>query len=265
MIELQDVTIQRSGRTLIADISTTFRCGIVTAILGPNGAGKSTLVKAMTGEWAATSGRVVFDGEELKTIPAARLARRRAVVPQTTLLSFPFRVIEVVMLGMTVPGFGLPTDMSFARDALSEVGLDGFDDRNYMELSGGERQRVHIARALCQLEAARGDPGRPSALILDEPTSSLDFAHQATVLTTLREQAALGRLVVVVLHDLNLAATWADEIILMARGCIYAKGQPEDVFTDEILSTAYGCPIRANAVPADGKTFVLPHHTRPAR
>lgn len=265
MIELQDVTIKRGGRTLISGVSTTFRRGVVTAVLGPNGAGKSTLVKAMTGEWSPTAGHVLFDGEDLHSIPVARLAGRRAVVPQTTLLSFPFRVIEVVMLGMTVPGFGLPTDTSFALDALSEVGLEEFTDRNYMELSGGERQRVHIARALCQLEAGRSNLSVPSALILDEPTSSLDFAHQAMVLATLREQAAAGRLVVVVLHDLNLAATWADDIVLMAQGGIYAAGQPEDVFTDEVLSTAYGCPIRANVPPSDGKTFVLPHHSRPLR
>jgi iron complex transport system ATP-binding protein len=265
MIELQAITIKRGGRTLIGDVSATFRRGVVAAILGPNGAGKSTLIKGLTGEWPPSSGRVLFDNEDISRVPAARLAGRRAVVSQSTSLSFPFKVIEVVMLGMTVPGFGLPSDTRLALDALSAVGLDDFADRNYTQLSGGERQRVHIARAVCQLEAGRSQASGPSALILDEPTSNLDFAHQALVLKMLREQAAGGRAVVVVLHDLNLAATWADEVVLMTRGCIYAKGQPQDVFTDETLSAAYGCVIRANAVPTDGRTFVLPHHSRPDR
>jgi heme transport system ATP-binding protein len=262
MFELQAVTIQRAGRTLIDAVDLAIKPGCLTAVLGPNGAGKSTLIKALSGEWRPSGGRVLLDGRDLRHVPPAHLARRRAIVPQSTMLSFPFTAIEVVMLGATVPGFGLDTDQGPALAALADVGLGEFASRNYVEMSGGERQRVHIARALCQLRSARSPARQATALLLDEPTSNLDPAHQTLVVELLHNEAKAGRTVVIVLHDLNLAAAWTDEIVLMARGRICARGKPADVFVDETLSTAYGCKIRANTLPEPGAVFVLPHHAR---
>jgi iron complex transport system ATP-binding protein len=237
----------------------------VTAIVGPNGAGKSTLLKALSGEIRPSQGEVLLDERNLATFSAGELSGRRAVVAQSTALSFPFSVIEVVRLGASVPGFDRENAHAnrVAEDALCDVGLEPFRDRLYLELSGGERQRVHIARALCQLNAAGQRPEETKALLLDEPTSSLDLAHQSLVLGEAREQARNGRAVAVVLHDLNLAAAWADDIVLLSGGRVAARGAPEAIFNDDLLSAAFGCSIKVNTPPPPGVPYMLPHLLKP--
>ena len=217
-LELSDIAVARGGRTIVDDISIAFPAGRLTMLLGPNGAGKSTVVKAASGEWRAARGQVRLNGRDIKSMATAELARLRAVVPQATMLSSPFTALEVVMLGVTVPGFGLATDPSPGRAALAAVGLEDFDNRLYTELSGGERQRVHIARAFSQLAAAPGVAAGDSVLMLDEPTASLDPGHQVLVLLALRAHADQGRTVVAVMHDLNLASAWADHVVMMRDG-----------------------------------------------
>jgi len=248
-------------KALVADVELTLRPGKLIAIIGPNGAGKSTLLRLLSGELRPTSGRVELDGRPLATYASGELARRRAVVPQATALSFPFTAREVVLLGATVPGFVAPPDHieRTARDCLRTVGLLDIMERLYTHLSGGERQRVHIARALLQLAVAERERSAPAVLMLDEPTASLDLAHQGLVLGEARRQAEAGRAVLAVLHDLNLAAAFADELVLMARGHIVARGKAEDVFQDELLSQVYGCTLRVNATPKAGTPFILPH------
>jgi iron complex transport system ATP-binding protein len=262
MIKVANVTVERDGRRLLADVSAFFEAGRKTAILGPNGAGKSTLVKVVSGEWRPERGHVAYGDRDIARLPAGQLAGCRAVVPQNTALAFPFDVLDVVMLGSTVPGFGVRADTAPAHAALAAVGLAEFTGRTYTRLSGGEKQRVHIARALCQLTAA--PPGGPRFLILDEPTSSLDPAHQALVLAALRQQADLGWTIVVVLHDLNLAAAWVDRAILMSEGRVQASGTPATIFCDALLSDTYRCRLVPNRPPPSGEPYVLPHHTRPA-
>ena len=239
MLELEAVTIQRSGRVLIDAVNLKILPGCFSIVLGPNGAGKSTLMKALSGEWHTQSGRVLFDGHDIRRMPAAELARRRAIVPQNTSLAFPFTALEVVQLGMTVPGFGMETNDPVPRAALAEMGLYGFVNRNYMQLSGGERQRVHIARALCQLRAANPPSGVTTALILDEPTSNLDPAHQMTVLEALHTQARAGHAVIVVLHDLNQAARFSHRLIALRQGEIFAAGPPAAVMTATMLREVF--------------------------
>ncbi len=169
-------------------------------------------------------------------------------------------MLEVVLLGATVPGFARiePRALAIADETLRTVGLTGFEQRLFTELSGGERQRVHIARALCQLATAKPRPGETAALLLDEPTSSLDLSHQGAVLGETRRQAARGLAVLAILHDLNLAAAYADEIVLMSHGRIRASGGPAEVLRDDLLSEVYGCPVRTNATPTAGVPFVIP-------
>ena len=263
MLEARDVSVTRAGRSLIDGVCATFRPGRLTAVIGPNGAGKSTLVKAISGYWPLDAGRVTLDGRAIARMRPNELAARRVVVPQSAALSFPFTVLGVVMLGRTVPSFGDADDPDLALDCLDEVGLAGFEQRFYTELSGGERQRVHIARALCQLRASPARTGYGCLFILDEPTSSLDPGHQALVLSVLRAQADAGTIVIAVLHDLNLAAAWADDILLLVGGRVATFGSPRDVITTAILTAAYGCPMIVDAPPGDGTAFVLPHHARP--
>lgn len=260
MLEAHGIVLERGKRRLLDGIDLVVSVGRVTAVIGPNGAGKSTLLKVLAGELKPNAGSVLLDGRDLRAISPAALSRRRAMVPQATMLSFPFTVLEVVRLGASVPGFdGVGTAAHrIADQALRVVDLEGFSARLYSELSGGEKQRVHIARALCQLDAAQRSASEAAILMLDEPTSSIDLAHQVRVLQEARRQAALGRAVLVVLHDLNLAAAWADEIVLMSGGLILSHGSPSEIFNDELLSSAYGCEIKVNRAPPPGVPYMLP-------
>jgi iron complex transport system ATP-binding protein len=259
MLEARRLSFTVNGHTLLADVDLAVRAGCVTVLIGPNGAGKSTLLRALAGELPPTSGSVLLDGRPLETYSAIELARRRAVVAQSSTLAFPFTVLEVVMLGVTVPGFQMPAAAAetAARDAIAGLGLSTIADRLYVHLSGGERQRVHLARALCQLKSGGAGAGETICFLLDEPTASLDLAHQTLALQAIRHQAESGRAVLVVLHDLNLAAAMADELVLLVGGRVAVAGSARDVLTDRHLSAAYGCEVRTNAAPPN-LPFVLP-------
>jgi heme transport system ATP-binding protein len=259
MLEARNITVKRGSKRLLDDASLSIVPGRLTAVIGPNGAGKSTLLRVIAGELAPNEGHVLLDGANIRDVPVARLATRRSVVAQSTTLSFPFTVHEVVMLGATVPGFGVrdPAAAVAAREALHAVGLAEFETRMLNELSGGERQRVHIARALCQLATAPRAEPESAALLLDEPTASLDLKHQGDVLTVIKEQSLRGRAVMLVIHDLNLAAAFADEIVLMADGRIVGRGKPDDVLNEDLLSHTFGCRLRL-VRSGDGGQLVLP-------
>ena len=245
-------------QALVQEASLDVRPGSLTVVVGPNGAGKTTLVRLLSGELRPASGVLTLDGRSMRAISAPELARRRAVVPQAAQLTFAFTIEEVVMLGRTVPGLD---DGERARDvcraALERVGLSGFAGRLYTELSGGERQRVHLARAFAQLGNWRRNDGT-TLLFLDEPTSNLDLAHQLSILQEVRKEAADGLAAVAVLHDLNLASCFADRVILMSAGRVVRAGTPREIFTDDLLSTVFGCVVRANVQPAAHVPFVLP-------
>jgi iron complex transport system ATP-binding protein len=263
MLQARDVTYAINGSTLVAGVDVEVRPGRVVVLIGPNGAGKSTLLRLLGGELKPTRGEVLLDARALKSFSAAELARRRAVVPQASVLTFPFTVLEVVMLGVSVPGFDTAPPMARAAglEALDAVGLRALASRLYVHLSGGERQRVHIARSLSQLATAAVHPGETRCLLLDEPTSSLDLAHQSLVLAAIRRQAGLGIAVVAVFHDLNLAAAAADELVLLEGGRVMAAGQAGEVLKDDLLSAAYGCQVLTNRTPGNGQPFVLPPAT----
>jgi iron complex transport system ATP-binding protein len=248
------------GARLVDEASLAIAGGEIVAVLGPNGAGKSTLLKMMAGELVPVSGRIVIAGRDLTNLKAAELARLRAVVAQASTLAFPFTVREVVRLGVSVPGLSRDSARieRAVGDAIARVGLSPFSGRLFTELSGGERQRTHIARALCQLTVARAVAGGGQVLLLDEPTSSLDIGHQMIVLDALRREAEAGTAILMVMHDLNLAAAFADRVAIMSHGRIVADGTPRQAMTDEVLSRAYECPLSVDRVPAGSVPFVLP-------
>ncbi|KAB2943917.1 MAG: heme ABC transporter ATP-binding protein [Hyphomicrobium sp.] len=261
MLQARAATFCVNGKALVSNIDLSVPPGKLIALVGPNGAGKSTLLRLLSGELAATSGTIELDGRALSSYSAAQLARRRAVVPQSTALSFPFTVREVVLLGATVPGFVTPPAHieRAASECIRTVGLAAFEHRLFTHLSGGERQRVHIARALLQLAIAERPSTEPAILLLDEPTASLDLAHQGVVLDEARRQARDGRAVLAILHDLNLAAVYADQLVLLSKGRLAAQGSAREVFRDDLLSRVYGCEVRTNVTPPQGGPFVLPH------
>ncbi|MEO1711264.1 MAG: heme ABC transporter ATP-binding protein [Pseudomonadota bacterium] len=260
MLKAKQAGFSVNGKTLVYPTDIAIEPGRFISIVGPNGAGKSTLLGLLTGEREPTFGAVELDGLELRNWRPAELAARRAVVPQATELAFPFSVSEVVGLGATsLVGMAINCKTEIAIEAaLARVGMADLRNRSYTSLSGGERQRTHLARALCQLETSPA-PDDMRFLFLDEPTASLDLGHQLVLMdevSRLKQEEHVGVLAVV--HDLNLAARYSDEIILMASGRIVRRGAPAHAVDDLALSEAYHCRVRANTTPLDHAPYVLP-------
>ena len=251
MLAANHLSVRLGRRSILRDLSFRAMAGQVTAIVGPSGAGKSTLLAALTGD-IDYSGSVTLDKRDLAQASVAELADLRAVLPQATPMSFPFTVLEVVRMGR----LRRANDDRVAARALERVGLTGFEGRFYQELSGGEQQRVQLARVLLQVWEPVGPQG-PRWLFLDEPVSSLDIGHQLQVMQIIRQFAAQGGGVVMVMHDLNLTSMCADNVILMADGGLLHQGAPQETLRDDLLSRAYGCRIAVNRIPETG-VYLLP-------
>ncbi len=255
MLTIRSLHVELGRAPVLKGISVTAKAGHATAVIGPNGSGKTTLLRAISGD-VNYSGQILLDGEDIAALKPWELAARRAVLPQAATLAFPFTVAEVVRLGLTSGPHAARTDL-IAR-ALAEVEMDPFAGRLYQELSGGQQARVQLARIRVQIWEPVA-AGRARWLFLDEPVASLDIAHQIGVMRLLRRFADAGGGVVMVLHDLNLAAMAADTVWLIHDGQMLQAGPPRDVIGGPALATAYGCPITANHMPAPGTTYVLPH------
>ena len=255
MISAHDLTITRDGRRLLDEVSLQLEPGKVNVIIGPNGAGKSTLMKVLCGEMRADSGHVAVNGTDLGLFSPLQLARLRAVLPQSTALAFPFTALEIVRMGAVAQGSRTPEEQ--ARRALAKAGLGGFEGRAYNMLSGGEQQRVQFARALAQVPYPV-ENGEVRALFLDEPTASLDIGHQISVLETARDFAEGGGLVLAILHDLNLAAEFADQLIVMHRGQVTAQGASFETICDDTIARVYGIGGAVGRLPAKHIPYVLP-------
>ena len=244
MIALHDITVQIGDATLVEDASAAIRPGALTAIIGPNGAGKTTLLRVASGELAPVAGTVRMDDRALDGLPPRQQARQRAVMPQQSQLHFAFSVLEVVLMGRTphLQGGGeTKRDWQIAEAALDAVDMAAFAERSFPTLSGGEQQRVHLARALAQIWSPPADGSR--YLLLDEPTASLDLAHQHNVLQAARGLATDGVGVLAILHDLNLAAQYADHVVVMRQGRVHAQGAPDAVFTPTCIHDVFGWPV----------------------
>jgi len=235
-------------KALVADVDLELKEGEFHAIIGRNGAGKSTLLKLVTGELRADKGSIALWGQPIDEFKVLQLAQRRAVLAQHTELNFNYRVIEVALLGR------LPhqrnqvetaEDVAIAAECLRQVDLGGYEERNYLTLSGGEQQRTHLARVLAQLGAAR----ESRLMFLDEPTTGLDLHHQHQALDLVRRLANEGVSVVATLHDLNLAARFADRITLLAEGRVMISGTPQEVLQESVLFAAFRQPLLVTRHP----------------
>jgi iron complex transport system ATP-binding protein len=262
MIDARNLSVRMGAKTILHDVSLTAKAGQLTAIVGPNGSGKTTTMKALAGE-IACEGVVTIGADDIRTLKPWQLATRRAVLPQATVLSFPFTVREIVRMGLTTGASAARTATTpglidhITQQALEAVDLAGFAGRFYQELSGGEQQRVQLARALAQIwEPMRDD--QPAFLLLDEPVSSLDIRHQLAIMRLARSYCQRGGGVVAIMHDLNLTAFFADHVVIIAGGRIAAAGTPAEVMTDEILEPVFGCAMRVSALPPRDVPFVLP-------
>lgn len=243
------VSVVRGGRKLLDDVSLDLQAGEVLALIGPNGAGKSTLMSLLSGDLAPDSGSVEFRGHPIAEWPLGELARRRSVLLQDNQIMFPFTVHQVIEMGRA-PWRRTPLedeDGEAIAQALEAADIAHLGNRRVPSLSGGERARVGFARVIA---------GRTGVLMLDEPTAALDLGHQEAILRLSRERAAAGDAVLVVLHDLNLAAAYADRIALLQRGRIAACDTPSVVLTAERVSEVYQTPVEI--IPHGNSGIVMP-------
>jgi iron complex transport system ATP-binding protein len=243
-------------KRLVDSVTLRVAAGECVALLGPNGAGKSTLLKMLCRQIPVGSGVVRFDGRPLAAWPDRELARRRAVLPQSGAVPFAFSAREIVLLGRLPHGDGRRCG-ELVDDAMARTDTAHLAERVVTTLSGGELQRVHLARVLVQLG---GNPGPGQALYLDEPVSSLDPAHQHAALREAQALARAGVAVLVVLHDLNLAAQYADRLILLQSGTVAAEGTPAEVLQEKTIARVFGvrATIIAHPLIAGPAVFVEP-------
>lgn len=249
-MSVADVTVRRHSRDILRDVSLEVYPNEVLALVGPNGAGKSTLLGVLAGEVKPQSGESLIGGVANSRLRPKQLARQRAVLLQSNEVSFPFDVHQVVQMGRN-PWSGEDFDADddqIVAQAMASVDVGHLAERKFNELSGGERARVSLARVLAQ---------DTKVLLLDEPTAALDLHHQDRVMRLIRQTAHDGRAVVVVVHDLSLAAAYADRVALLVDGQIIAQGSPREVITPETISGVYGVPIRVIESP-DGHPLVVP-------
>jgi iron complex transport system ATP-binding protein len=253
MLEASDITFRVGGKALLSDASVSFAPGRLHLIIGPNGAGKSTLIKVLARLLRPHTGDVRYEGADVSRASEAELAKRRAVLSQAVEVAFPLTVREVVMMGR-YPHFGTrpgPADEKIADELMEFFDVTEFAGRNYQTLSGGERQRVNFARVLAQLWRDDSPPptspgsATPRAscryLFLDEPLTFLDIRHQIEFMKKVRRFSDAADVVTVgVVHDLNLAARFADQIVLLDGGRVVANGSPVEVLTAERIREVFG-------------------------
>lgn len=240
MLSASNITFRVGNKPLISDISVSFACSQLHLIIGPNGAGKSTLVKVLARLLRPQTGKVEYEGTDVSTTSEAQLAKRRAVLSQAVEVAFPLSVREVVMMGR-YPHFGGrpgPADEQVVNEVMQHFDVTEFSERDYQTLSGGERQRVNFARVLAQLW--RDGSVECRYLFLDEPLTFLDIRHQIDFLKKIRTFTAAPDVVTIgVVHDLNLAARFADQIILLNEGRLVANGTAAEVLTADRIEEVF--------------------------
>lgn len=259
VLEVHNLRLRRERKELLRGVSFRLLRGEFTVLIGPNGAGKSSVIRAITGEWPM-QGTLQLFGQPRGSWPRQELARRVAVMPQQPTLSFDFTVQEVVAMGR-LPHRQLreAENTLHVERAIDELQLTRLAHRSYLTLSGGERQRVHFARAVVQIS---GHEER-SLLILDEPTAALDLAQQVLVLDAARRKTALGMSVLAVVHDLNLAARYADRVLILRAGRLHADGTVASTYRADVLSEAFGVGVDVELAASDGAPMVFTRRQEP--
>ncbi|MDX1736489.1 MAG: heme ABC transporter ATP-binding protein [Halioglobus sp.] len=254
-LEVRNASVSPWGDTLLKDLCFTVEPGDVLALAGPNGAGKSTLLGMLSGDIAPSSGSVHFRTEALADLPARERATRLAVLPQLSLLNFPYTVEEVVLLGRIPHDTGRQANLRIVEKLLATFDLQHLRHRVYTQLSGGEKQRTQLARVFAQIEGEGDLEG--SLLLLDEPTSALDLAHQQQVVEAIGALARRGCGVVLVIHDINLAVTVSARVLVMHDGIQLARGAHGQVLTPALFREVFGVEAAVSANPRTGTPLVL--------
>jgi iron complex transport system ATP-binding protein len=256
MLEAHQLSLSIAGFQLLQDIDLQIKSGEVTAIIGPNGAGKTSLLRLLCGEIKPSSGDVTFNGLSFGQWQRKQLAKILGVLPQGSALNFPFTAREVVMMGRIPHSTGLTKDTVIVDAVLDLVGGSYLDKRPYTQMSGGEKQRVQLARVLAQIWEPNAS-GDDRVLILDEPTSAFDLAHQQLTLDIVKKFVQQGVAVLLVVHDLNLAASCADQLVMLNCGRLVAKGSPQAVLSTELIEQVFNVSVSVGTHPKTGAPLVI--------
>lgn len=253
-LHVKDLSVGYGERTVLDTLNVDIKRGAVTSIVGPNGCGKSTLLRTMSRLLNPTKGEIVLDGKSIRDIPTRKLATQLGLLPQTPIAPDGIVVADLVGRGRTphqgILGRWSQQDYDIVAEALETTGISDLAERSIDELSGGQRQRVWIAMALAQ---------RTDTLLLDEPTTYLDVKHQLDVLDLLTElNHDRGTTIVMVLHDLNLAARYSDELVAVSGGKVFAHGHPREVITKENVKSVFGIDSVIITDPVSDQPAVMP-------
>jgi iron complex transport system ATP-binding protein len=256
ILRLDNVSLGYDKQTVLHNVNIEAKPAEMLGIIGPNGAGKSTLIRGITRLIQPTSGKIFLNGGEISDIPRQKLAKLVAVVPQNPTLPEPFTALEVVLMGRT-PHLGLlryegEKDLAIVRNVMEATQTIAFAERRIGELSGGERQRLTIARALAQ---------EPEIILMDEPTANLDINYQIETLNLARELCQKQELIVVLtLHDLNLASQYCDRLVVLGKGTVYCQGIPETVINAQTIRDVYGAEVYVYPHPVNKlpTTLIVP-------
>lgn len=251
MLSAKQLEYAINGKQLIHDVSLTVGSGQFFALIGPNGAGKSTLLRLLSGEFTPSSGTISLKGQPIDSYSRREMALLRSVMAQRETVSFDFPVYDVVMLGRHphIQRNETPRDHQIVKQALRRTEASELSDRFFGTLSSGEQARVTFARILAQ---------EAELLLLDEPTSTLDLRHQQLVMMIASEIAAQGGTVIAIVHDLNLAATYADQIGILKNGKLLAIGDPNQVLTESNLHQAFDLPTLVMPHPNQDRPLIVP-------
>ncbi len=243
MLQAHTIDVLRGGALRLKKVSAGIVPGQLCVVLGPNGAGKSTLLKALSGELPISSGVLSMQERPLDSFEELILARRRAVLPQKSQVSFGFTGGEVAMLGRIPHGDRyLERGQKIVREAMELVRVHKFFGQKYHQISGGEQQRVQLARVLAQVWEPTQE--EPNYLLLDEPTAALDLSEKYVLMQAVRRFCENGGGALVVTHDLELAGKYGDHLVFMKEAKVVAQGRPEDVMTEEVLQETYSAKVR---------------------
>ncbi|GBF35177.1 ABC-type cobalamin/Fe3+-siderophores transport systems ATPase components [Desulfocucumis palustris] len=253
-LELKNVTCGYGSKPVVHQVSLPVDSGEVLYLLGPNGSGKTTLFKTMLGLLRLQGGEILCGGENIGNWPRSRIARFMGYIPQAHNPPFPYKVLDIVLMGRTahLGAFASPSenDQKIALEAIEALNISHLQNKIYTEISGGERQLVLIARALAQ---------QPQVLIMDEPTSNLDFGNQLLVLRHVQKLAQMGLAVVMSSHFPEHALLSATKVLLLHKGKVFGAGRPEEMITEQSLKTLFGVDVKiiTTTIRKGGETRVI--------
>ena len=255
LLQVNAVSAAPYGAPLLQDIDFQLPAGQVLGLIGPNGAGKSTLLHAIAGGISLDTGSIHLQGRPLSAWPQLERARSLAMQVQHSALNFPFTVEEVVLLGRIPHASGASCDLQIVQEVLAATDTLSLCHRPYTQLSGGEKQRVQLARCVAQVWRNEDAPAR--LLLLDEPNSALDLAHQRMVLDLVARLAGDGCAVILATHDFNLLSSHADHLLVLQRGRQHSFGPPPEVITTQMFTQVFDVDVLVQNHPTSGRPLVI--------